>query len=267
MTPTCPHARRRLAAASIALLGALCVLGVPAAQAQRPAPVPKSAVKVGGAWSELTPAQRSALAPLEHEWASLGPERRAKWLQVAARFPSMSEAERERAQARMSAWSQLSPQERGQARLRSQEVRGLSAQERQARWEQYQALPPEKRRQFAGHARESAAHKVEPPAARSNGSRASREGAGAQAKSNLVPNPAFAAPPKAVAPALVQAKPGATTNLISKSPKPPPHQQVGLPKIAATPGFVDSSTLLPQRGPQGAATRPRPAASDNDKRR
>jgi hypothetical protein len=28
--------------------------------------------------------------------------------------------------------------------------------------------------------------------------------------------------------------------------------------VAATPGFVDSKTLLPQRGPQGAATEPRP---------
>jgi hypothetical protein len=29
-----------------------------------------------------------------------------------------------------------------------------------------------------------------------------------------------------------------------------------MPKIAATPGFVDSTTLLPQRGPQGAAVEP-----------
>jgi hypothetical protein len=35
-----------------------------------------------------------------------------------------------------------------------------------------------------------------------------------------------------------------------------------MPKIAATPGFVNKSTLLPQRGPQGAAARPAPAASE-----
>ena len=64
-----------------------------------------------------------------------------------------------------------------------------------------------------------------------------------------------AAAPKPVAPTVVQAQPGATTTLISKRPAPPAHQQTGLPKIAATPGFVDKSTLLPQRGPQGAATR------------
>jgi hypothetical protein len=55
---------------------------------------------------------------------------------------------------------------------------------------------------------------------------------------------------------VVQAKPGVTTNPISVRPAPPLHQQPGLPKIAATPEFVDKRTLLPQRGPQGAATEP-----------
>ena len=52
---------------------------------------------------------------------------------------------------------------------------------------------------------------------------------------------------------MIQAGPGATTTMVSKLPTPPPHQQIGLPKIAASPGFVDRATLLPQRGPQGAA--------------
>jgi hypothetical protein len=42
---------------------------------------------------------------------------------------------------------------------------------------------------------------------------------------------------------------------------PPVHQQTGLPKIAATPEFVNKATLLPQRGPQGAAARSAAAAS------
>jgi hypothetical protein len=54
----------------------------------------------------------------------------------------------------------------------------------------------------------------------------------------------------------VQAGPGATTTLVTRRPTPPAHQQTGLPKIAATPEFVNKSTLLPQRGPQGAAVRP-----------
>jgi hypothetical protein len=87
---------------------------------------------------------------------------------------------------------------------------------------------------------------------------------GTQAKSNLVPNPAFAAPPRPVAPTVVQARPGATTSLMSQRPAPPSHQQTGLPKIAASPGFVDKTTLLPQRGPQAAATRPAPKRESND---
>jgi hypothetical protein len=85
-----------------------------------------------------------------------------------------------------------------------------------------------------------------------------------QAKSNIVPNPAFAAPPKPVAPTVVRAGPGATTTPITRRPAPPSHLQTGLPKIAATPGFVDKATLLPQRGPQAAATRSASAASAAD---
>jgi hypothetical protein len=53
----------------------------------------------------------------------------------------------------------------------------------------------------------------------------------------------------------VQRGAGATTNLVSKPAAPPLHQQAGLPKVAATPGFVDPATLLPRRGAQGAAVR------------
>jgi hypothetical protein len=40
---------------------------------------------------------------------------------------------------------------------------------------------------------------------------------------------------------------------MNQTPLPPASIQHGLPKIAATPGFVDPATLLPRRGPQGAA--------------
>ncbi|HEY6355869.1 MAG TPA: hypothetical protein VIY30_15385, partial [Burkholderiaceae bacterium] len=64
-----------------------------------------------------------------------------------------------------------------------------------------------------------------------------------------------AAPVKPVAPTVVQAAPGATTTLVTRQPAPPAHQQAGMPKIAATPGFVDRNTLLPQRGAQSAGVR------------
>ena len=77
-----------------------------------------------------------------------------------------------------------------------------------------------------------------------------------QAKVNVVPNPALAQPPRPVSPTMVQASPGATTRLITKPAQPPAHQQTGMPKIAATPEFVNRSTLLPRRGPQASAISP-----------
>ena len=64
-----------------------------------------------------------------------------------------------------------------------------------------------------------------------------------------------AQPPKAITPTVVQARPGATTTPMATKATPPLHHQAGLPKIAATPTFVDQATLLPKRGPQGAAAR------------
>ena len=61
----------------------------------------------------------------------------------------------------------------------------------------------------------------------------------------------------------VQAQPGATTTSMAKRAAPPAHQQTGLPKIAASPGFVDKTTLLPKRGPQGAAIRSIAASEPN----
>ncbi len=67
---------------------------------------------------------------------------------------------------------------------------------------------------------------------------------------------------KSVSPTVVQARPGATTVLVTRAAPPPNHQQPGLPKIAATEGFVNPATLLPKRGAQGAAVRTAAAASD-----
>jgi hypothetical protein len=193
----------------------------------------------GPRWQELKPADRAALKPLERDWASIDASRKQKWLDIAARHPKLPPAEQARITARMHSWAAMTPAERGRARLNYQEARQLTPQERQARWEAYQALPPERRQQLA-------TRPVPPPP---------RGGAASQDKSNIVPSPVDAARRKPVAPTVVQAQPGATTTLMSRRPNPPAHQQPGLPKIAAQPGFVDKSTLLPRRGAQGAATR------------
>jgi Protein of unknown function (DUF3106) len=254
LVPTSPTAARPpLGTRRVLLALALLLAGAQLASAQTGrASAAQQASQGGPTWSTLTPAQRSALAPLERDWASIDPQRKQKWLEIASRMPSMPADERERMQARMHEWAKLSPQERGQARFRYQESRQLTPQERQQRWEAYQALPPEQRQQLAERAR--------PPAPAASG-KPPVPAQGPASKSNLVPNPAEVAKQRAVGPTVVQAKPGATTTLITGRPSPPAHQQAGLPKIAATPDFVDRTTLLPQKGPQGAATRSVPAAS------
>jgi hypothetical protein len=212
-----------------------------------------SADAEGPSWNSLSPSQKAALAPLQRDWNSIDATGKQRWLEVGARLPSMPPSERARMQERMSDWTRLTPQQRAQARLQFQEARQLSPQERQTRWEAYQALPPERREELARRP-------VPPPPRRG----VPREDV--TPKSNVVPNPNERAAAKPVSPTVVQTGPGATTRLLTQRPTPPRHQQTGLPKIAATPGFVDSTTLLPKRGPQGAATQPAPAAANAPKR-
>lgn len=212
------------------------------------------AAETGPRWQELSPSQRSALKPLERDWQGIDAARKQKWVEIANRYPTMPPAEQRRISERMTEWAKLSPTERGQARLNFQNARQLAPEERQERWQAYQELSPEQRKKLAARAAPAAAGARSGDAARRSSGQPARDGV--QAKSNIVPNPNFAATPRPVAPTVVQAAPGATTSLISKRPVPPVHQQPGLPKIAAQPGFVDKQTLLPQRGAQGAAAVP-----------
>lgn len=219
----------------------------------------------GPAWSALKPAQREALKPLERDWASIDSLRRRKWLEIAERYPSMPAQDQARLQARMGEWARLTPLERSQLRLNFQEAKQAPVQNRQASWEAYQALLPEERRALAERAapaasassRSGQAAQKAVPSAPSD--KLAREAP--QPKSNTVPDRAPTAPPKPVAPSVVQAKPGATTTLMSRPPAPPAHQQTGLPKIAASPEYVDKKTLLPQQGAQHAGPRPVPASA------
>lgn len=220
----------------------------------------------GPAWSELPPTQRAALAPLQAHWGRLDAERKSKWIAVAQRFARLPQAERERAQARMTQWAEMSPSERGRARQRYQELRRLPADDRQALWEAYNTLPPEERQALARRAApEAAPDKAAPrqgaspaPAALApHPARQPRAPAGeptVEVGKRSVPVNPQAPSARPVTPSVVQVEPGATTTLVNKTPSPPLHTQPGLPKIAATPGFVDPQTLLPSRGPQGAAT-------------
>ena len=210
-------------------------------------------------WTVLTAAQQQALAPLEREWVSLDAQRQSKWLAVATQFPLMAPDERARMHARMAEWARMTPAERSRARLQYQDARPLSANERQAKWQAYQALSEDDRHALAQKAKPTARPASSPVPASAQAAAAKAGASGG--KQNVVQ----AAEPlrsRAVSPMAQQVRPGATTTTITARAPPPTHNQAGLPKIAATPGFVDPSTLLPQRGPQGAAVRSAAVASE-----
>lgn len=229
---------------AVLLSAALASVGVVFAQAlPATGPIP---------WVALSAPQRGVLAPLARDWQTISPAQQQKWAEVANRYPALPAEERSRVQQRLSDWSRLSPQDRAAARLNYQQARQLSPQERQQQWQAYRALPADQRRALADQAARGRPH----PA------RAPRDGE-ANIKSSVVRSPP-PSPPYPVGPTVVQRGSGATTNLVSKPATPPLHQQAGLPKVAATPGFVDSATLLPQRGAQGAAARAPARGNDND---
>lgn len=227
------------------------LLSVPCAGAQpagRPTADRSEASEARPVWAALTAAQQEALAPLKPEWARIDGPRKEKWLDLAARMPSMSGPERTRIQQRMTEWVRMSPAERGRARLQFQEAQQLSATARQERWEAYQALPPDKRQALAAKAATPAAKKASDPVVARPGVLPPPED-----KRNIVTLSPANPKPKTVGPTVVQARPGATTSLINTPSAPPAHHQAGLPKVNAKAGFVDPATLLPRRGPQGAA--------------
>jgi hypothetical protein len=204
------------------------------------------------AWTRLTQQQRQALSPLERDWPKLDSSRKSKWLEVATRFPTMPLADQQRVQERMNEWARMSPSERGRARLSFQQSKQFSPEEKQARWEAYQALPDDERQALANHS---------PP----RGDRPRLPNASAPLSNGVQTKPAdisradLTAPAsRPVAPTMVQAKPGATTTLMTVPAEPPFHHRAGQPRIAAKPGQVDRSTLLPKSGPQAPASSPPP---------
>lgn len=221
--------------AALVVASALLLPGVAGAQTALKGQVP---------WAALTVQQQIALDPLKRDWQTIDPARQQKWLDVAARFGNLSAPEQERVQQRMGEWASMTPDQRSRARLNFQESRQIDAEERQSRWQAYQALPADRRRELA---RQATTQAPTTPRAREDA-----------AKSAIVPARPAAPAPQPVAPTVVQARPGASTNLMSQAPTPPAHQQVGLPKITAKPGFVDPHTLLPRRGVQGAAVAAKP---------
>lgn len=193
-------------------------------------------------WEQLTAAERQVLKPLQQEWPSIDATRKQKWRELAAQFPRLSPDRQELLRSRMTAWARMSPAERSAARLRYQEAKRLPEAERQARWQSYQSLPEDQRKALAAQAEHRASSAAAKPAAPVLGE--------VQPKSNIVaPRPAPATAARAIAPGTVRAAVGASTRSIDDRPTAP-KPQVNLPKVVASPEFVDRSTLQPRRSAQ-----------------
>ena len=190
----------------VALFVATAVVGLPVsclAQASSPLQVKQAAkAERGIRWQDLTPIQRAQLQSLESDWSGIDTRQKQKWLELSTRMPSMSADERQRIQARMADWAKLTPDQRGQARLRFQEAKQLPAQDRQDRWDAYQSLSAEQKKQLAARALPAASAAFTANASRKLPNTNARTDKWArdvpQPKSNIVPNPAFAASPKMV---------------------------------------------------------------------
>jgi hypothetical protein len=120
--------------------------GAPASAA---AIAPKAAVVTKPLWSELNLSQQLALQPLAEHWDRLSLGHKRKWLAITRNYPKMTPEEQTVMHSRMSGWATLSQQQRVQARLNFAEVKQIPADERKAKWEAYQALSDEQKRELA----------------------------------------------------------------------------------------------------------------------
>lgn len=125
--------------------------GSAAVSRRAPAPV-KPAPTSRPTWSELSPAQRQALAPLSLHWDRLSEERKHKWLAIARSYPSLTEEDQAKLHRRMERWTVLTKGERAQARQNFTTIRSLGTDRKLAEWEAYQALSLKEKRKLAAQA-------------------------------------------------------------------------------------------------------------------
>ncbi len=221
-----------------------------AAQDSMPAATPPKpslavpATLISPEWQTLSADQQRLLKPLAAEWNTLEAASRVRWIELTARHNSMPAEEQRLLEERIASWALLSPAERQQARQSFQQVRQTKPQDLQAKWEAYQALPPEQREALAG----KAAQKRQPAAV----SAASTATAGAASAADRKPatGPSLSPMPAPITSArqlpgsaLLQAKPGATTVLITQRPAPVASK---VRRQFFDPKQLDDKTLLPR---------------------
>lgn len=183
----------------------------------------------GPSWSELTRAQRNALAPLNERWSAMGELTKRRWMTLADGFEQLDPEDQAKLQKRMQTWSSLSVQQRNQARLNFFASRQLSPEDLQAKWDAYQALSTEEKRRLAAKATpktRGAATALRPPSKRKL----------ATIPAASTSSQAVANPPKIPLPLPVQAPPPVSRSTAPVAVPPPPVQTapVAVPQSSTT---------------------------------
>lgn len=217
----------------IALSALLCAcFSLTQAQTSTPPAAATAAPSASQNWQQLTPRQKQALAPLGAQWGALTPQQQSKWLAISQNFLQMSVAEQVTMHARMTDWVALSPQQRNLARFNFNTVQNLPKEDKKAKWEAYQALSAEEKRQLSAGAPAPAksaaptARPVEPHrwvqtplrAAETTPEAPPRPAAPAIDRKTLLPRPATTATPATTAPAAEATSPDAGRSATETSP-------------------------------------------------
>ncbi|SMG46909.1 DUF3106 domain-containing protein [Paraburkholderia susongensis] len=119
------------------------------------------------AWSRLSAAEHTALAPFASQWNSFSDERKRKWIRIASRYAKMSPDAQKRLHERMSEWVRMTPDQRRVARENYQVSKELPREARQNAWKAYQQLSEEQKERLAASERKRRPSVVSaPPSAR-----------------------------------------------------------------------------------------------------
>jgi len=100
-------------------------------------------------WTDLSPSEQQALAPLKPQWQTISVAQKRKWLAMAKNFATLPLEEQNKLHARVQEWVLLSPQQRAQARLNYGETAQHSPDHKRAKWKAYQSLSPEEKSKLA----------------------------------------------------------------------------------------------------------------------
>ena len=120
--------------------------GAPAAPTNTTAPTRSLLPLVQPLWSELSPNQASALAPMASQWNNFTLADKRSWIKLANGFAKLPADQQKKATARMVEWTQLTPEQRLRVRSNFGIAQKVPQEQRVAEFQQYRSMTPEQRR-------------------------------------------------------------------------------------------------------------------------